>query len=257
MIDIHSHILWGLDDGAETIEESLAMLQVAAESGTTDIVATPHANFQYRYETEVVKQRIAEVSTGVSGRPQGVSGKPRIHRGCDFHLSFDNVQDAIEHPAKYAINDGPYLLVEFPDNSPLAGMKRVLTTLLDCGLIPIMTHPERNMQLRRINKDFLEWIQMGCLVQITAQSLLGRFGKQAEESAWRMVRRGLAHFVASDAHDVTDRPPRLDLAFEAVSSRVGESHARLLLIENPNAVISGGRVRVEIPKRKPWYRWWE
>jgi protein-tyrosine phosphatase len=249
MVDIHSHILWGLDDGADTLDESLAMLKLAADSGTTDIVATPHANSRYRYETEVVKQRIQEVSTGVSG-------KPRIHRGCDFHLSFDNVQDAMENPAKYAINGGHYLLVEFP-NSPLAGMKRVLTTLLDSGLVPIMTHPERNSHLRKINEDFVEWVQMGCLVQITAQSLLGRFGKQSEESAWEMVRRGLAHFVASDAHDLTDRPPRLDLAFEAVSTRVGRPQAKLLLIENPQAVLSGGSVRAVTPERRSWYRWWK
>src|SRR6266567_2776518 len=249
MVDIHSHMLWGLDDGAESLEESLAMLKLAAESGTTDIVATPHANSRYPYQTEVIQQRIDEASAGISG-------KPRIHRGCDFHLSFDNVQDAMENPAKYAINGGPYLLVEFP-NGPLAGMQRVLTTLLDCGLTPIMTHPERQMELRRITDDFVAWIRMGCLVQITAQSLLGRFGKQSETSAWQMVRQGLVHFVASDAHDLTDRPPRLDLAFEALSSRVGQSTAQLLLIENPKAVISGERVCVSAPRQKLWYRWWK
>jgi protein-tyrosine phosphatase len=249
MVDIHSHILWGLDDGAETLEESLAMLKLAAESGTTDIVATPHANSRYRYQPEVIQQRIEEASAATSG-------KPRIHRGCDFHLSFDNVQDAMENPAKYAINNGPYILVEFPDG-PLVGMQRVLATLLDCRLIPIMTHPERQMQLRRIPDEFLEWIRMGCLVQVTAQSLLGRFGKQSEESAWQMVRRGLAHFVASDAHDTEDRPPRLDLAFEALSGRVGDSHAQLLLIENPQAALSGERVSVNSPEQKTWYRWWK
>jgi protein-tyrosine phosphatase len=136
-------------------------------------------------------------------------------------------------------------------------MQRVLATLLDCRLIPIMTHPERQMQLRRIPDEFLEWIRMGCLVQVTAQSLLGRFGKQSEESAWQMVRRGLAHFVASDAHDTEDRPPRLDLAFEALSGRVGDSHAQLLLIENPQAALSGERVSVNSPEQKTWYRWWK
>jgi len=248
MVDIHSHILWGLDDGAETLEESIAMVKLAAESGTTDIVATPHANTLYRYDPEVVRQRIEEVSAGAGGRP-------RIYRGCDFHLSFDNVQDAMENPARYAIHNGPYILVEFP-NTMLAGMQRVLTILIDCGLTPIITHPERQMQLRRISDEFLEWIRMGCLVQVTAQSLLGRFGRQAEESAWKMVRRGLAHFVASDAHDVADRPPRLDLAFEVLSKRVGEAQARLLAIENPGAVLRGERVLANPPEKKPWYRLW-
>src|SRR6266700_1436516 len=107
MVDIHSHILWGLDDGAETFEESIAMLELAAASGTTDIVATPHANSRYRYQPDVVDQRIVEAAASVSG-------KLRIHRGCDFHLSFDNVQDAMENPSKYAIKGGSYILVEFP-----------------------------------------------------------------------------------------------------------------------------------------------
>jgi protein-tyrosine phosphatase len=248
LVDIHSHILWGLDDGAETLEESIAMLQLAADSGTTDIVATPHANSRYRYQPEVIDQRIVELSSKLNG-------KPRIHRGCDFHLSFDNVQDAMENPTKYAINGGHYLLVEFPD-STIAGMQRVLSTLIGCGLIPIMTHPERNSHLRKIGEEFQEWIRMGCLVQITAQSLLGRFGKRSEESAWEMVRRGIAHFVASDAHDVEDRSPRLDLAFEALSTRAGEAKAKLLLIENPKAVLAGKRVQVDMPKPKPWYRLW-
>ena len=248
MIDIHSHILWGLDDGAETLEESLAMVKLAAESGTTEIIATPHANSRYPYRGEVVRQRIEEISASI---PE----KPRIHRGCDFHLSFDNVQDAMANPAKYAINGGHYLLVEFPEG-PLTGMKRVLGMLIDCGLVPIMTHPERHLLLRRMDQEFVEWIHMGCLVQITAQSLLGRFGKGAQDSAWEMVRRGMAHFIASDAHDTQDRPPRLDLAFEALSSRVGEPQARLLAMENPKAVLEGKRVQVEAPKRKPWYRRW-
>jgi len=249
MVDIHSHILWGLDDGPETLEESIAMLKLAAESGTTDIVATPHANSQYRYQPEIIRQRIEEVSAGIPGCP-------RIYRGCDFHLSFDNVQDAMENPAKYVIHNGPYILVEFP-NSLLAGMRRVLTTLIDCGLIPIMTHPERQMELRRITDEFLEWIHMGCLVQITAQSLLGRFGRQAEKSAWQMLHRGLVHFVASDAHSVEDRPPRLDLAFEALSSRIGQSQAQLLIMENPKAVLCGERVSVGTPRKRPWYGWWK
>src|SRR5258707_3330385 len=103
MGEIHSHILWGMDDGAETLEEPLAMLKLAAESGTTDIVATPHANSRYRFQPEVIAERIEAASAGVSGTP-------RIHRGCDFHLSFDNVQDAMENPAKYAINGGRPML---------------------------------------------------------------------------------------------------------------------------------------------------
>lgn len=245
MIDIHSHILWGLDDGAATRDESVAMLHLAAEAGTTDIVATPHANYRYPFQPALIRQRADELSALVS--------QPRIHLGCDFHLSFENVQDALADRSKYLINRGPYLLVEFPD-APLNGMDRVLHTLLSRRLIPIITHPERHHDLKRIGPEFLDWVHRGCLVQVTAQSLLGRFGKSAEESAWEMLRRGIAHFIASDAHGVQDRTPRLDAAFEAVASRLGEPLARELTIDNPGAVLAGRPIEVHLPKRRPWYR---
>jgi protein-tyrosine phosphatase len=246
MIDIHSHILWGLDDGARTLEQSLAMLKVAREFGTTDIVATPHANLRYQFRDNTIDQRIQELSAA-SG------GSPHIHRGCDFHLSFDNVQAALQNPARFSINGGQYILVEFPD-TPLTGMGQVLGALLDRKLIPIMTHPERHVHLRRLPPEFEEWIGMGCLAQITAHSLLGRFGKQSEESAWDMIRNGLAHFVASDAHDDSDRTPRLDTAFQAVSFRMNAAHAQLLFVDNPKAMLWGKEVRSERPKRRFWYR---
>jgi len=249
MVDIHSHILWGLDDGARTLEQSLSMLGIAAKFGTTDIVATPHANYRYSFEPSRVAQRVEEISKGTGNRPT-------VHTGCDFHLSFDNIQDALENPAKYAINSGPYLLVEFPDTA-LTGMASALTALVQRGLIPVMTHPERQPVLSQVPADFMEWIQMGCLVQVTAQSLLGRFGRHAEESAWEMIRRGLAHIVASDAHDEKDRTPRLDQAFDAVVSRMGPAHAQLLFVDNPKAVISGGSIAREIPKRLSRFRLWK
>jgi len=245
MVDVHSHVLWGLDDGAETLEESTAMLAMAAVSGTTDIVATPHANLRYRFDEGLVTERIRELTVATGGQP-------RIHRGCDFHLSFENVQDALQNPEKYTVNGGRYLLVEFPDSS-LYNMKQVLEALMHRGLIPILTHPERHPQLRELNTDFEEWVGMGCLVQITGQSLLGRFGKKSEGSAWEMLRRGMAHFVASDAHGTTDRTPRLDEAFTAVSQGKGRECAERLFIRNPAAVISDEPIQPAAKRRKAWF----
>lgn len=247
MIDIHSHILWGLDDGAETLDESIDMLKLAVAGGTTEIVATPHANYRYRYDEAVVDQRIRELALATEGRPV-------IHRGCDFHLSFDNIQDAVERPARYTIARGSYLLVEFPDTS-LRGFGQALETLIRRGLTPIMTHPERHPDLQKLNADFIEWVRTGCLVQITGQSLLGRFGKKAEESAWQMIERGLAHFVASDAHGVRDRNPRLDEAFAAVARRAGKQAAETAFVLNPRAVLAGERISAAAaPKPRSWRR---
>src|SRR5271157_4328314 len=107
MVDIHSHILPGLDDGSRNLEESVAMVRMAAESGTTGIVATPHANMQYPFDPLAVRNKAAELAAAVPG----VS----IFTGCDFHLSFDNIEDALRNPRKYTINRTQYLLVEFPE----------------------------------------------------------------------------------------------------------------------------------------------
>jgi protein-tyrosine phosphatase len=246
MVDLHSHILWGLDDGAETLQESTAMLAMAAAAGTTDIVSTPHANLRYRFDAALITERIRELTVATGGNP-------RIHRGCDFHLSFDNVQDALQNPEKYTVNGGRYLLVEFPDSS-LHNMKQVLEALMDRRLIPIMTHPERHPLLREINPDLEEWVGMGCLVQITGQSLLGRFGKKSEASAWEMVRRGMAHFVASDAHETKDRTPRLDEAFATVSRSEGRDCAERLFLRNPAAVIADEAIHPVAARRKSWFR---
>jgi protein-tyrosine phosphatase len=249
MIDIHSHILWGLDDGARSLEDSVEMLKLAVEAGTTEIVATPHANYRYPYDQTVIEERIRELAAVTEGRPL-------IHRGCDFHLSFDNIQDAVAHPARYAINGGPYMLVEFPDTK-LRGFGQALETLLQRGLIPIMTHPERHPDLQQIDRDLLQWIQLGCLVQVTGVSLLGRFGKSAEESAWEMVERSLVHFIASDAHGVKDRTPRLDDAYAAVARRFGAERAEALFVRNPQAVVTGLKLPSAVPARKRWYRFFK
>src|ERR1700737_816953 len=108
MIDIHCHILPGIDDGAKTFEESISMARVAAASGTTDIVATPHANQRYRFDPEVIEEKVEILR-------RAVGELVRIHVGCDFHLSAMNIHDALENPTKYAINHRSYVLVEFSD----------------------------------------------------------------------------------------------------------------------------------------------
>ena len=136
MVDVHSHVLWGLDDGAQTLEESAAMLKLAAASGTTDIVASPHASPQYKYDGELVDRRIKVLSS--------LPDVPRIHRGCDFHLSFENIQDALLDPATFTINGKKYLLVEFADAFIPPSTEEILRRFLAIGVIPVVTHPERN-----------------------------------------------------------------------------------------------------------------
>lgn len=251
MIDIHSHILPGLDDGPRTLEESVAMLRIAAQAGTTEIVATPHANTEFCFQPELVAEKIAELAAA--------SGDlVRIHSGCDFHLSYDNIQDALANPLKYTINQKGYLLVEFSDLLIARGMEEVFSRMRDVGITPVITHPERNWFLQQRLERLAIWVENGCPLQITAQSLLGRFGPDAKRFARELLKRDLVHFVASDAHDPDDRPPRLDEAYACVAKKLGPERAERLFVTNPRAALTGELIAWEPspPPPKPRSRFW-
>ena len=250
-VDIHAHILHGLDDGAKDLRASVAMLEMAAAAGTTDIVATPHANSRFPFNPQLIDERIAEL----------VPLSPvRIHRGCDFRLQFDTVQDAFANPTKYTINHGVCLLVEFPDFTVFPNGDNVLMQLVDAGLVPIITHPERNEQLRERIENLTQWVEMGCGLQITAGAVTGRFGAEARAFAALLLSRGLVHFVASDAHDTRHRPPKLDGAYAALSREWGEATIRPLFVDNPRATLSGRRIEFDIHppvrRKRQWYQFW-
>lgn len=254
MIDIHSHVVWGLDDGATDMEQSLGMLRAAAESGTSDIVATPHSNAEYRYQAELLEERMRLLAARTGG-------KPRIHRGCDLHLSFDNIDEVLQRPEKYSINGKQYLLVECPDFHIGKHIEGVLQQLMDSGIVPIVTHPERNPVLQQKLSRVEEWVELGCLVQVTALSISGGFGRTAFRAAGRLLERGLVHVVASDAHDPEHRHPRLDEAYGIVRSRYGDEEADILFTHNPQAIIegvqlTGGKRIREGGLRKRWWQFW-
>ena len=232
MIDLHSHVLPGLDDGARTREESLAMLEAAAEAGTTDIVATPHADTRYRYDADQVEELIAELNAKMQGRI-------RVHSGCDFHLTHDNVVDALEYPRRYTVAHRAYLMVELSNLTifPITG--ELFSHLEDAGLRIVVTHPERNPLLRQRPELLQEWVAAGRYLQLTAQSLTGHWGDAARQFCRMLLDRGWAHFVASDTHDVTHRPPTLQPAYAWLKEHYGEARARALLVENPGAALRG------------------
>ena len=157
----------------------------------------------------------------------------RIVRGCDFHLMLDNIQDALAHPTRYTINAGPYLLMELSDMMIFPNTGQMWQELEDAGMRIILTHPERNPLLQDQMDRIEEWVAQGRYMQLTAQSLLGQFGPQAQRFAVSMLEKGLAHFVASDGHDLRGRPPRLDLAFDWVAARYGRELAQLLFVDAP------------------------
>ena len=232
MIDIHSHILPGLDDGSKSLEESVAMARMAAECGTTDIVASPHANQEYRFDPHVVDQKISEVQAAVGDVPQ-------IHYGCDFHLTMENIEDSLKAPQKYSIDHRGYLLVEFSDFHVPKNADEIFARMMQAGLRPIVTHPERNQLIQKRLAELEAWAAQGVLMQVTAASFLGRFGKTAQRFAGTLLSGGLVHFIASDAHNTRSRSPDMREARTYVERQYGVAAADRLFDENPKAVLAG------------------
>jgi protein-tyrosine phosphatase len=240
-----------MDDGARTRDDSLRMLELAARSGTTDIVATPHANSRFKYQPAVIDQQIADLNASVEGI--------RVHRGCDFHLQTANIQDAVANPQKYTINGHGYLMVEFPEIVMFRDVGAILRHLLDAGMTPVVTHPERNSFLRTRIEDLGRWVGDGCYLQVTAGSITGTFGKAAQRFSDELLRRGLVHIVASDAHDCEHRPPTLEAAYDALAKAYGASAVTPLFADNPYAVIEGDPIEIDVRPAQTgrrWYQFW-
>ncbi|MBA0087306.1 MAG: exopolysaccharide biosynthesis protein [Acidobacteria bacterium Pan2503] len=232
MVDLHCHILPGLDDGPDRIEESLEMAETAIADGITHVVATPHSSDSYWFDFAAVRRLRDELQNRIGNRL-------KVATGCDFHLNPENLAALRREPRPYCLNQRDYLLVEFNEVSIPPAMDKTLHEMQLSGLRLIVTHPERNAILRSHPGRLREWVRRGCFVQVTGGALTGGFGMTAEQLALEWIGQGMVHFVASDAHNTRIRPLRLRPAYERVAHQFGEEKARALFRENPRAAFEG------------------
>src|SRR5512146_267775 len=232
MVDIHSHILPGVDDGAKSWEMAIGMCRMAAADGITHMVATPHANDQFAYDRSQHEAALAQLR-------EKVSGKIELSLGCDFHLSFDNIQALRKNPAEFCIGRTNYLLVEFSDFGIAPQMLGMLKEFLDNGLRPIVTHPERNRILQQKPERIVEMAEIGCVIQVTASSFTGFWGTGPKKTAQWLLKNGALHVLATDSHDPVRRKPVLSGGRAAVAELAGEETAEIVVSRNPEAIVRG------------------
>ena len=262
MIDIHSHILPGLDDGPQTMEESIRMCRIAYQDGIRTIVATPHTlNGVYQNGRSTILTRVNELNDALNNselppgqRPSRAGGRTqnpelplRILPGSDVHLCETTLQQVDQGEAITIGDGGKYIMIEFPSQAiPYQG-ERVLFQLLGRGLIPIISHPERNLEIGKRPGRYYEIIKMGCLGQVTAMSLTGEFGPKVRQWAEKLLKSWLVHFIASDAHSPNGRPPILSAAVKAAAKIVGKEEAEKMVTEYPKAILEGRRPNIPEP----------
>jgi protein-tyrosine phosphatase len=232
VVDLHHHLLPGLDDGAPDLATTLKMARMAADDGITHVVCTPHANGRYPFNAAKNQALLAEVRQAIANT--GI--RLTLGFGCDFHLSYDNVRDALENPRRYTVNGGEYLLVELPDYALSPTLEETFYSLRLAGMTPILTHPERNPSLQQDDARLKDWIRDGMLTQVTASSVTGLMGRKAQKMAERMLADRWVHFIATDAHNISTRAPKMRDALGQIADRHGEQYAQRLCTENPQAV---------------------
>lgn len=232
MVDIHCHVLPGIDDGSKSWEMTAGMCGMAAADGITHIVATPHANHLYAYDRERYTDMLGQLH-------DAGDGKLTFSLGCDFHFSYDNIRDALEYPRRYTIGDTQYLLIEFSDYGIPPSVQQDVFTLRSHGMMPIITHPERNQLLLKKPELVLSLVEQGCLVQVTANAVTGAWGKASQKMARWLLQKQAIHAVASDAHDTANRKPILSEARRAITELAGSEVAERLVLHNPAAIVEG------------------
>lgn len=237
MIDIHCHILPEVDDGPKSWEIAEQMCRMAAQDGTQHIVATPHANDNYHYNRPYLSHLLETLQ-------QRIGPTPQLSLGCDFHLSFENMQSALEEPEQFCIANSRYLLIEFSNFSIPKQIDDWIGQMRERGVLPIITHPERNPLLQQSSERVLHWVKLGCAVQVTGSVLTGFWGARAQQTAQWLFKKEAVHILASDGHDTVRRPPVLSEARKTVAKAFGEEIAKALVERNPSAIL-----RNEAP---PW-----
>jgi len=239
MIDLHAHILPGLDDGPQDWETAVEMCRIAGRDGIRKLTATPHVKEGvYSSTPAVIADAVAELNRRIAGVVD-----LQVMTGGDVHFSSDLVTriKAGEIPM---INGKNYLLLELPVNSIPMSFRQTIFELRLAGVHPILTHPERNTAFQGKEDRLREFVEGGAYVQISAMSLMGRFGSPALKSAEALLRAGLCHNIATDAHSTTTRPPILSTAAARAAEIAGERVARMLVADVPAAIIEGRTVDV-------------
>lgn len=221
MIDIHTHILPGLDDGAETTEDALDMARAAMQEGITSIIATPHhANGKYMNLADSVTAQAAVLNERLTA--EGIPIKVLTGQEIRVH---DDLLDAWSRQELLTLASSDYMLIELPGHSVPKSTSQLIHELAVLGIRPIIAHPERNQEIMRNPNVLAELIECGAWTQVTTHSLLGGYGNRIQKTAWTLCKKRLIHLVSSDAHHVSRRGFRLKEAYEKIASEIGQQWA--------------------------------
>ncbi len=235
IIDLHTHVLPGVDDGADSMETALEMLRNADASHVIALAATPHCNcpnmphanfYDQEYVGHLRRLRMEAEKAGVQAK---------VLSGMELRVG-DNLKLILEQGWALGINGSRYLLTEFRPDVSLATCREKLRLILQHGFIPLVAHPERYGAIWQDPSAVNEWLDMGCHVQITGGSILGKFGRDPWRTADYLIKNDLVAVAASDAHGLRYRTNNLLSVYDHLSMHYSPQYAKMLLLQNPYAI---------------------
>ena len=236
MIDLHTHILPDWDDGAADQAEAEQMIAVARQDGISTIVLTPHVYRMTKHGDDL---------EGLAGRVQEFLKQSKaleieLFAGAEVYVH----SDMIPHIKSYrlAVNWSSYVFIEFPAEHVPGSVTKLTFQMMLEGLIPIISHPERNAMFAQTPEFLYELIRQGAIGQVTSQSITGGFGRKTQKAAESFLRHGLVHLIASDAHNAKTRPPRLAEAVEMAAKIVGTARAEAMVTTVPAAILRNDQI---------------
>ena len=256
MIDLHTHILPGIDDGVKEEDEAVAFARMAREDGIRTIVATPHCKEGFYFNT---KKEIFPAVERLRTRLQEESVDVQLLPGAEVHICPDLVERIGNGLAPTLADNGKTLLLELSLSQPPVELPELLFQLKLAGIIVLFAHPERIRHFYEDSSRYERLVQMGAWGQLTSGSLLGTFGNDIRKLSEDLLVRGLVHVLASDAHNIRGRPPLMQESMERAAELVGEEYARAMVTSAPQALLEGRSLRmpaVQRPERKLFFGRW-
>jgi protein-tyrosine phosphatase len=235
-VDVHCHCLPAIDDGPADLEAAVAMCRALVDDGITSVIATPHQLGKYDLSNSAahIRQRVQQLNERLFEERLPLEIVP----GADVRID-ERLPQLIESGEVFTAGDlGTHILLELPSMT-YCEPRPLMAQLAERGVQCILTHPERHRYLAGHIEAAVGWIRSGAVVQVTAGSLLGDFGRYAFDYAWRLLQHGLVSIVATDAHDHVQRPPRMTAAYAAIEQHLGSDVARLVCLNNPLMVWRG------------------
>ncbi|REL36550.1 tyrosine-protein phosphatase [Thalassotalea euphylliae] len=235
MYDLHSHVLPGIDDGAQSIDDTVALLKAAVDDGISHLIATPHIQLG-RFDNTL--SNIAAIHQQVIDHEQVVSLPIKLAFAAEIRICPEIMLLAKQQalPLLGQWHGHSVMLLELPHSHIPAGTEQLIKWLINQSIIPLIAHPERNRDIQADYQKFKRLAKTGCLFQLTASSITGDFGEHAQSIAEQIIKDNKAAIVASDMHSMKRRPPKMSQAYQSVSSLFGEEVANLLFVTNPQLI---------------------